>query len=83
VPGCWRGALKIEDVMKVVIAAHGAVVPGEFYRTGRRYRRANGRGDSKHKDTNEAKPFHPSLEATCELPMDPARARGQLVKPRA
>jgi hypothetical protein len=30
-----KGALEIGDVLKVVIAARGAVVPGEFYRTGR------------------------------------------------
>jgi hypothetical protein len=32
-----EGALKIVGVLKVIIAARGAVVQGEFYRTGRRY----------------------------------------------
>jgi|AntAceMinimDraft_5_1070358.scaffolds.fasta_scaffold89292_1 hypothetical protein len=56
-------------------------MPGELYRTGRRYRRADDQGDCKHKlskrarkDTPEAKPFHPSLEATYKLLVDPARA---------
>jgi hypothetical protein len=46
-------------------------MPGEFYRTGRRYRHADGQGDCKHrsfkrtrKDTNEAKPFNPNKHET-------------------
>jgi len=56
-----EGALKIEGKLKMTIAAHGAVVPGEFYRTGRLYRLSDGQGNCKHKpskrarkDTNEA-----------------------------
>ena len=54
----------------------------EVYRPGRRYRRADGQGDCEHKPskrarkgTNEVTPFHPSLEETYELHMDPARER--------
>jgi hypothetical protein len=40
-----EGVLKIEEVLRVIIDAEGAVVPGEFYRTGRRHRRVDAKGD--------------------------------------
>jgi hypothetical protein len=83
-----EGLLKIEEVLRVIIEAEGAVVPGEFYRTGRRYRRVDAKGDCEHKpakrqckETLLAKPCHPTLEATYELLMGPVRTREQLVKP--
>jgi hypothetical protein len=81
---------KIEPVLEVLVAASGGVGADEFYRTGRRCRRADDKGDCKrkpakrqHKETLVAKPCHPELEGTCQLLMDSARARAELVKDTA
>jgi len=78
---------KIEPVLEVIVAAKGGVVADEFYRTGRRCRRADDKGDCarkppkrQRKETLVAKPCHPELEATYELLMDPKRAREGLSK---
>ena len=83
-----KGVLKIEEVLRVIIEAEGAVVPDEFYRTGRRCRRVDAKGDCEHKPAKKqrkealvAKPCHPTLKATCELLMDAVRAREWLAKP--
>jgi hypothetical protein len=63
--------LKIEKVLRFIIEAEGAVVPDEFYRTGRRCRRVDAKGDCEHKpakrqrkETLVARPCHSALEAT-------------------
>jgi|AntAceMinimDraft_5_1070358.scaffolds.fasta_scaffold25040_2 hypothetical protein len=83
-----ENVLKIEEVLRVIIETEGAVVPDEFYRTGRRCRRVDAKGDCEHKPAKKqrkealvAKPCHPTLKATCELLMDPVRAREWLAKP--
>jgi hypothetical protein len=82
-----ENVLKIEEVLKVIIKAEGAVVSGEFYRTGRRYRRVDAKGDCEHKPAKRqrkealvAESCHPALEAKYELLMDPPRAREQPVE---
>jgi hypothetical protein len=59
---------KIEPVLEKIIEFKGGVVLGEFYRTGRRHRRADGKGDCmrkpgarQRKATLVAKPIHPDL----------------------
>jgi hypothetical protein len=81
-----KGVLKIEEVLRVIIEAEGAVVPGEFYPTGRRYHRVDAKGDCEHKPAKSQRkealvaiPCHPTLEATNELLTDPcARASSSL-----
>ena len=81
----------VEDIMKIVpvldkiIEAKGGVVPDEFYRTGRRYRRVDDKGDCtrkpsvrQRKATLVAKPYHPELAAAYASLMDPASARAGL-----
>jgi len=65
--------------------ARGAVVPDEFYRTGRRHRRTDGKGDCVRKPGNRQRkatlavgPYHPELAAACASLMDPASARAGL-----
>jgi hypothetical protein len=62
-------------------------MPGEFYRTGRRHRRADGKGDCtrkpgarQRKATLVAKPIHPDLEAAYKALMNPASTREGLKK---
>jgi hypothetical protein len=75
--------LKIEEVLRVIIEAKGAVMPDELYRIGWRWRRAYDKSDCEHKpakrqrkDANDASPYHPSLAATYELLLNPPRAQG-------
>ena len=81
----------VEDIMKIVpvldkiIEAKGGVVPDEFYRTGRRYRRVDDKGDCtrkpsvrQRKATLVAKPYHPELAAAYASLMDPGSARAGL-----
>jgi F0F1-type ATP synthase epsilon subunit len=63
-----EGVLKIEEVLRVIIKAESAVVPDELYRTGRRYRRLNAKGNCEHKKAKRhrkekllAKTCHPTL----------------------
>jgi hypothetical protein len=58
-----EGVLKIEEVLRVIIEAEGSVVPEEFYRTGRRCRRVDAKGDCEHKPAKKAaqgKPLWPN-----------------------
>ena len=57
-------------------------VPGEFYRTGRWWRRVDDKGDCTRKPsvrqrmaTLVAEPYHPELVVACESLMDPASSR--------
>ena len=61
-----KGAEKVVFVLKKIIAAHGGVVPDEFYRTGRRHRRVDNKGGCEHRPcqgqrtaTQAAKSNHP------------------------
>ena len=80
-----------EDIMKIVpeldkiIEAKGGVVPDEFYRTGRRWRRVDDKVDCtrkpgvrQRKAALVAKPYHPQLAAAYASLMDPASARAGL-----
>jgi len=82
-----------EDIMKIVpvldkiIEAKGGVVPDEFYRTGRRWRRVDDKGDCtrkpgvrQRKGTLAAKPYHPDLAAAYKALVNPATARTGLKK---
>jgi NADPH-dependent 2,4-dienoyl-CoA reductase/sulfur reductase-like enzyme len=78
--------LKIEKVLRFIIEAEGAVVPDELYRTGRRYRRVDAKGDCEHKPAKkeaQGSPFGQTIsrypEATHELLIDPVCARELLV----
>ena len=60
-------------------------MPDEFYRTGRRHRRTDGKGDCVRKPGNRQRkatlavgPYHPELAAACASLMDPASARAGL-----
>ena len=44
-----KGVLKVEKVLRVIIEAEGAVMPDELYRTGRRCRCVDAKGDCEHK----------------------------------
>ena len=77
--------MKIVPVLDKIIEAKGGVVPDEFYRTGRRYRRFDDKGDCirkpslrQRKATLVAKPYHPELAAAYAPLMDPASARAGL-----
>ena len=70
-----------------IIEAKGGAVLGEFYRTGRRWRRVDDNGDCtrkpgvrQRKGTLAAKPYHPDPAAAYKAPMDPATARTGLKK---
>ena len=69
---------------KAITEAKGAVVPDEFYRTGRGHRRADGRGDCtrprvrQRKAALTAAPCHPELAAAYASLMGPASARAGL-----
>ena len=80
-----------EDIMKIVpvldkiIEAKCGVVPDEFYRKGRRWRRVDDKGDCtrkpkvrQRKATLVASPYHPELAAACASLVDPASARASL-----
>ena len=79
--------MKTEQVLGKIIEAKGGVVPGEFYRTGRRWRRVDDKGDCtrkpgvrQRKGTLAAKPYYPDLEAAYKALIDPATARTGLKK---
>jgi len=81
VPAAFRQV----PVLDKIIEAKGGVVPDEFYRTGRRYRRVDDKGDCtrkpsvrQRKATLVAKPYHPELAAAYASLMDPASARAGL-----
>ena len=81
----------VEDIVKImpmpgrIAEAKGGVVPGEFHRTGRRWRRVDSEGDCtrrprvrQRKATLVATPCHPELAAAYASLMDPASARAGL-----
>ena len=83
-----KGVLKVDKVLRVIIEAEGAVLPDDFYRTGRRCRRVDAKGDCEHKpakrqrkETLVAEACHPTIEATYELLIDSVRACEKLVEP--
>jgi hypothetical protein len=72
-------------VLGKITAAGGCVVPGIFFRTGRRAVRAGGKGMLKHKPqkrqkitTQEARPHHPDLDAAHALLVNADCARNQI-----
>jgi hypothetical protein len=81
----------VEDIMKIVpvldeiIEAKGGGVPDEFYRTGRRCRRVDDKGDCtlkpsvrQRKATLVARPYLLELAAVYASLIDPASARAGL-----
>jgi hypothetical protein len=70
-----EGVLKIKEVPRAITEAKGAVVPGELYCTGRRWRRADDKGDC------ERKPAKRQRKDANEFLMDPPRARALFDKP--
>jgi len=78
-------AVRQVPVLDKIIEAKGGAVPDEFYRTGRRWRRVNAKGDCtrkpgvrQRKATLVARPYHPQLAAAYAFLMDPASARAGL-----
>jgi hypothetical protein len=78
---------KIVPVLDKIIVSKGGVVPGEFYRTRRRHRLTDGKGDCTRKPgarqrnaTLVAKLLHPDLAVAYKALMDPAPAREGLTK---
>ena len=72
-------------VLEKTTEAKGGVVPGEFYRTGRRWRRVGSEGDCtrklrvrQRKATLVATPYHPELVAAYASLMYTASARAGL-----
>ena len=81
----------VEDIVKIlpvlgkIIDAKGGVVPDEYYRTGRRWRRVDDKGDCtrkpgvrQRKATLVARPYPLGLAAAYASLMDPASARAGL-----
>jgi len=77
--------MKIVPMLGKIIEAKGRVVPDEYYRTGRRWRRVDDKVDCtrkpgvrQRKAALVAKPYHPQLAAAYASLMDPASARAGL-----
>jgi hypothetical protein len=69
-----ENVLMIEEVLRLITEAEGAVVPDELYRTGRRYRRVDAKGDCEHtpakrqrKEALVVKLLHPTPEETYDF----------------
>ena len=80
-----EGIIKIVPMLDKIIEAKGGVVPDEYYRTGRRWRRVDDKVDCtrkpgvrQRKAALVAKPYHPQLAAAYASLMDPASARAGL-----
>jgi hypothetical protein len=83
-----EGVLKTEEVLRVITEAKSAVVPGEFNRTGRRWRRADAKGNGERNQPRGSarmpmRPNHVTQPRGDLRAPHGSRAREELVKPSA